>query len=261
MKNPKIAVILAGRRASGDVIEAETGHHKAFLEFDGTSAITRVLKALKGVTSIKEAWIIAPEDLSKEFSEIDIEGIITSVLPAADGPSQSLLNVFQQVSKGDSLLVTTCDLPLLTTEIVSTFVNGIADDVDVAAGVVTRQVYEAAYPNTRRTYIKFRDISFSGANLFYFDPIAADPLMQFWRQLEDNRKQPLKMAAQIGVLTGLKYSLGMLTKSDAVQAIIGKTGVRAGFVELPEAKAAIDVDKMEDIATVREIFEAKKEKP
>ena len=90
MTSPITCVILAGRRANGDRVEQETGRHKAFLEFDGTCMIDRVLGALGAIERIKRTWIFAPDDLHGDLSSRNVAGTAIEMLPAQ---SLSLIHI------------------------------------------------------------------------------------------------------------------------------------------------------------------------
>jgi hypothetical protein len=125
---------------------------------------------------------------------------------------------------------------------------------DAAAACVDRAVYEARFPASRRTFIRLKDISFSGANLFWFAGARAKGLAGFWRRLESKRKNPAAMAREIGVLTALSYLTGQMSQAGLERTILRKTKVAARLVPLATAEAAIDVDKPEDLVLVRNIL-------
>ncbi len=252
---PIKALILAGRRnKEGDPLDPYGGGHKAFIEIGGKLMIERVLDALGGVSSIKQIAVAAPDDVRARLSRLPAgEGLDFT---AAEGsPAKTVAAALDALPDDEALLVTTCDHALLTDEMIRSFLSTIDPSChDVAAACVEREIYEAAYPETRRTFIRFSDFAFSGANLFWFNGARAKPLVEFWQRLEGKRKKPAAMAVEIGVLTAFRYLTGQLTKAGALNRIMQKTGVDVTLVSLPFAEAAIDIDKLEDIETVRSIL-------
>ena len=121
-------------------------------------------------------------------------------------------------------------------------------DADAAAGLARAETVLAAWPGTRRTWLRFRDGRFSGCNLFWLGTPGAAGAVAFWRRVEQDRKRPLAMIALLGPPALLRFALGRLTLADALAALGRRTGTRLAAVEMPFAEAAIDVDRPADLA-------------
>lgn len=258
-------LVLAGQRAEGgDGLEMFGEPHKAFIDIAGMPMLARVLRALAGAQMagepmVREIDIAAPPALHDRFQALvsatpDLPTVTIS--PSAGSPAATILQALKALPPGAELLVTTCDHPLLTPAMISQFYGAIERErFGAAAACVSKEVFRADYPDAKRTFIKLRDLTFSGANLFWFRAGAGDGLIAFWRRLEENRKHPLKMASEIGLMTGLRYVTGMLTKDRVLATIARKTGTRTTLIPLAFARAAIDVDKPEDVTLVRALLD------
>ena len=88
-----------------------------------------------------------------------------SFVASDDGIATSIHNVIGTDIAPWPVLVTTADNALLTGEILDHFFQA-HDGQDVAVAVVERKTMLAAYPDARRTWLKFRGGAYSGANLF-----------------------------------------------------------------------------------------------
>ncbi len=104
----------------------------------------------------------------------------------------------------------------------------------------------AAFPETRRTAIKFNDGAYSGCNLFGFLNRRSHRAAQFWRQIEQERKKPLRMMRILGWWTVVRYLLGRISLDDGLEQISRKLQIRARAVLLPFPQAAVDVDTADD---------------
>ena len=152
-------------------------------------------------------------------------------------------------------LMTTGDHPLLSPEMVSHFIKGSIDSkADFCVGLAKESVIQAAYPKTTRTYLRFSDEAVSGCNLFYIANEKGLAALEFWREAQHLRKQPLKLARKIGIGLGLKYAAGRLSLQGAFDEAGKKIGIIAKPFLLPFAEAAIDVDKVSDHALVTDIL-------
>ncbi len=236
------AVVLAGSRGAADPVAQAAGvSHKAFAEIGGMPMLTRVLDTLAAAPSIQGAAVV----IERTAPELPRPGVRR--IDALRSPSLSALAAF--AAAGPPVLVTTADHPLLTVEMVEHFVaEASASGVDVVAGVATREVIEADGPAAPRTYMNFRDAEVSGCNLFALMTPEAEAALTYWRQLENKRKQPLRMAWAVGPYTLARYAMGLLSTKAATKALGRAAGCRAAMVRMPFADAAHDVDKPADIA-------------
>ncbi|MEQ1931303.1 MAG: nucleotidyltransferase family protein [Parvularculaceae bacterium] len=255
------ALVLAGRRPGPpDAMEAAEGvTHKAFIDIGGAPMISRVFATLEAVDAVADIVVAAPEESRERLKKLAGAKPL-SFTPAAGTPATSVYEAILKSARG--LLVTTSDHPLLTPGMVRHFLRKIDPTAFAAAAAcVDAPTYTSAYPGTRRTFIRLSDLQFSGANLFWFSKDAAEPLLLFWRALEARRKNPASMAATIGFGTLLRYAVGALSSAALVKTIEAKTGVAARLVPLPQAEAAMDVDKPEDLELVRRVYAARAARP
>ena len=124
---------------------------------------------------------------------------------------------------------------------------------DVVIGIARHDMVRKAYPQTRRTATKFADGAYCGCNLFAFLTPRARTAADFWRQVEAQRKSPLRVIKVLGWTTVIRFLLGRLTLADALKRISSRLGFKAGAVILPFAEAAIDVDSIDDRELVEKI--------
>lgn len=251
------ALILAGSRGPDDPLALATGtEHKAFIEIGGRPMLARVVEALSQVPAVGRITIAIerPElvEAAASLARWREEGRL-SVMRAAGSPAATVVRALEQVEGAPPLLVTTADHALLTPRMVRHFLDHAPAEADVAAGIATDHTIQAAYPGTRRTYLRFRDIAFSGCNLFLFRSARARHVADLWRQVERHRKQPWRMVAMLGIGNLTQFLLGRLTLQDALARMSSKTDARLAAVDMPFAEAAIDVDKPADLELVRAI--------
>jgi hypothetical protein len=139
---------------------------------------------------------------------------------------------------------------------VQEFLAACPPGADVTAALARRHLVEAAAPDTRRTWLRFADGDFSGCNLFLMARPAAAGVVELWREIERDRKTPLRMIRRLGWTVALRYRVGRLTLG-AAAARLGSLsgGARLAIVEMRDGRAAIDVDKPEDLDLARRLIE------
>ncbi len=156
------------------------------------------------------------------------------------------------------MFITTADHALLTPKIIDHFAAcAEQSDADLAMGVVAESVIRASYPSTTRTYLRFRDGRYSGANLFAFQLPQALRAADFWIRAEAFRKRPWRLASTFGPTTLLLFALRRLSLEQALERASRAIGCQVRAVPLPFAEAAIDVDRPSDLDLASEILTAR----
>lgn len=151
------------------------------------------------------------------------------------------------------LLLTTADHVLLDLAMLDQFVAQAAG-ADVAVALVERRTLLARYPQSRRTWLKFRDGWWSGANLFWFGSDRAKRVIALWQEVEQDRKKGWKILAAFGPVALLGALLRLLTLRGGIARVGRKFGLAARLVAMDKAEACIDADKPEDVTLIETIL-------
>ncbi len=253
---PLTALVLAGTRAGGDPLARHAGvSHKALIEIGGRTMIERVVAALAAAPAVARIVVaIERPELLNGLPGLQAPACDkpVAIMAPADGPSATVAAAL--AGEGAPLLVTTADHALLEAAWLQEFLAACPLDADVAVALGRRDVVERAAPDTRRTWLRFADGEFSGCNLFLLARPAAAGVVALWRELEGERKRPVRMMRRLGWTFALRYRLGRLPLA-AATARLGALGggARLAIVEMSDGRAAIDVDKPEDLALVRRL--------
>lgn len=240
-------LILAGQRAGvvDPLCEAAGVSHKAEIPVAGVPMLDRVISALVESRFSKNLFVAGYSDSHLEET------------PSGAGPADSVMLAMGHIDKFPCL-VTTCDHALLTTEMITTFIAGAEKSgSDICVGLAPETVIQPAYPETRRTYLRFSDVAVSGCNLFYIANADGVKAIEFWRSVQHLRKNPLKLARKVGVGIGVKFAFGRLSMAGAFDYAAKRIGITASPVLIPIAEAAIDVDKPSDLELVESILAAR----
>lgn len=250
------AIVLAGERPGGDPLARHFGvTRKALIPIVGRTMLRRVCDALLATPGIARIVILAQDPqplLTGDTSDLADDPRV-SLAAGGNGIATSIAAIAGSAQAPYPLLVTTADHPLLTREILEAFLGQIGDN-DLAVGVGERTTLEASYPDNRRTWLKFSDGHYSGANLFALRNERVGPALALWSSVEQDRKKARKIFARFGPWLMLRA----LTRTIGFGAAIAKAGKRLGLtaepVVIPIAEAAIDVDKPSDYDLVEAIL-------
>jgi CTP:molybdopterin cytidylyltransferase MocA len=247
------ALVLAGQRPGVDPLAAHFGvEWKALVEVGGTPMLHRVVRTLLACPEIAQVVVVAQRPEVMAVGWLANEPRVRFTASTA-GISRSIAAVAGTEAAPWAVLVTTADHPLLTTDMVATFLRGV-EGADVAVGMVGRRTMLAAYPQTKRTWLAFRGEAYSGANLFALRTPAARAALDLWAEAEQDRKRALKLFWHFGPLLALRAITRTITAEDALRVAGRRLGITARLVALPQAEAAIDVDKPADHALAEQIL-------
>ncbi|RKQ71551.1 MobA-like NTP transferase protein [Litorimonas taeanensis] len=245
MNNSPQVLVLAGQRAgvADPLCEAFNVTYKVETQLIGKPMIKWVAEALDAA-ELKRPFIVSGYPALSEGWSIAASG---------DGPADSALLALKDASF--PCLMTTGDHPLLTADILRFFIEASQKTgADFCVGLADEQTIQSAYPETKRTYLRFSDTAVSGCNLFYIANSQGLAALEFWREAQHLRKKPLQLARKVGIGLGIRYAAGRLSISQAFDEAGKKIGIKASPVLLPYAEAAIDVDKVSDHDVVEKIL-------
>ncbi len=244
------AVVLAGERPGGSAIAQELGLAAGVLvNVAGKSALARVIDALETSEMVDGGLLCGPAAEiyrdNEEFRQI-LNGSSFHWTAPESGPSASALAALEQLDRYPVLL-TAGDHALLTPGLVDFFCReAVKMDVDVVFGLAPYAFVHAAYPESKRTVLKFSDGQYCSTNLFAILNQAGKAGPAFWWELEVLRKRPWRMAHHLGAGLLLRYLFGRLSLDKAVESLSHAMGCRIGYVRIEVARAAVDVDSVAD---------------
>lgn len=248
------ALVLAAGRPNDPLAIAAGVTNKTLIDVGGKSVLQRVIDALEAAPSVGRI-VVAIEDAD----------LLKNITPrpeaarAADSVVGTVSSGLEQL--GPPLLIVTGDHGLLTPGMIEEFLAGALEKgASATVGLASETIIKAAYPNVRRTYLKFAEGRFSGCNLFALARSNASEALGFWQEIDRNRKKPLKLIRSVDIKAVALYAMGKLGLDDAMVRLSRKLGVPVAAVQMQDAEAAIDVDKPDDLTLVREILAARANK-
>jgi GTP:adenosylcobinamide-phosphate guanylyltransferase len=216
--------------------------HKCLLQVGGVPMLVRVVQSLD-LSGVIDAVYVSTDsaDVYRGLPMLNIEHV-----QSLESAPESAIAAVREIGQYP-IIITTGDHALLTPEMVR-HVCAAADDADAdfTVGLATKDTVMQAYPDTKRTFFRLGPDQVSGCNLFTIHNERGLRILEFWREMEQNRKKPWKLALGFGVMPLLRFALGRLTLETAFDTVSQQLGLRIKPLLLPFAEAAIDVDKPAD---------------
>ena len=248
------AVILAGGipRPGEPLYEYSQGESKALIDVAGKPMVQWVVDALSGAKNIDNIIVIGLSPKSDLKSKKPLHYI--------SNQGRMLANIVEGVAKSIELdkktqyvMVVSADIPGLKSEMVDWLIKRAAETKDdLYYGVCPREVMEARYPASNRTYTKLKDMDVCGADMNITHISMTTDHLETWERLIGNRKSPLKQAAVIGLGTLWKLWRKEFTLQGLVERASERIGIKGRAIIWDHAEPCMDVDKPHQLELMRE---------
>jgi len=248
------AIVIAGGipRPEDPLYTYSHGDSKALVDVAGKPMIQWVLDALGGAKQVDNVIVIGLSPKSgltckKPMHYVSNQGRMLANIVA--GVNKSL----EFNKKNKYVLIVSSDIPTLKSEMVDWLVDtcmGTKDDLYY--GVCPKDVMEARFPGSKRTYTHLKDMDVCGADVNLTHVRMATEHLDIWESLIGSRKSPLKQASIIGFGTLFALFMRRLTLENAVMRVSDRIGIRGRAIVWPYAEPCMDVDKPHQLELVRE---------
>ncbi len=234
------------------------GGSKALIDVAGKPMIQWVLDALGEAKRVKNVIVVGLSPKSgvtcaKPLYFLSNQGRMLANIVA--GINKSL----EVNPKSEYVLVVSSDIPALTGEMTDWLADAALETRDdIYYGVCPREVMEARYPESKRTYTKLKDMEVCGADINIAHVSQATKHLDTWEALIGRRKSPLRQAGVIGLDTLLLLAFKQLTLQQAVERASQRIGIQGRAIIWDRAEPCMDVDKPHQLFLMRADLEKRK---
>lgn len=238
------------------------GESKALLDIAGKPMIQWVLDALGDARNVDNVIITGLSPKSRVTCKKPIYFI--------SNQGRMLANIVTGVEKSLELnkknkyvLIVSSDIPALTGRQVDWLITtSMETEDDLYYGVCPREVMEARYPESKRTYTKIKDMQVCGSDINIAHVRMAEPdYLEMWEKLIGNRKSPIAQAALIGLDTFFQVLTRSVTLDELVRKASGRLHINGRAIVWQEAEPCMDVDKPHQFEMMRADMERRARKP
>ncbi len=226
------------------------GKPKALLDVNGRTMLERVVDALQDAQQVEDIVIVGlGSDMGQTFKRPvhhlpDQGGMVNNGIAGA--------KYLVELKPENKLFMTsTADIPLITGAMVDEFINRCQPlDHGIYYITMTKEVMDARFPNSLRTYVKLKGLQVAGGDL----GIVSAELIKKEDVLDmaaNGRKHAWKIARIAGLRVMFKLIFRQLTIPETEETVTRVTGVPTKIILDPPAELAMDVDKPEQVELVR----------
>ncbi|MEW6239761.1 MAG: NTP transferase domain-containing protein [Chloroflexota bacterium] len=247
------AIVIAGGIPSPEdpLYTFVKGDAKALVDVAGKPMVQWVLDALNEAKQVDEIILIG----------LSVKSGLVSAKPIHYVPNQGrmLANIVTGVNKAlelnkktEYVLVVSSDIPALTGEMVDWLASTCMETKDdLYYGVCPREVMEARFPDSKRTYTRLKDIELCGADIHVTHVRMATEHLDLWEQLIGNRKSPFRQASIVGLDTFWKILTRSATLDELAEHVSERLGIKGRVIIWNRAEPCMDVDKPHQLEILR----------
>ena len=150
----------------------------------------------------------------------------------------------------DEIIIATCDMPWLTRESVSGFLEKIPKDAELGYPIISEAECLARFPGLPRTAVSIREGRFTGGNLIWGKTAAMRKLTPWLDRAYELRKSPVALGGMIGWDLLGRLAFGRLAPKTLTidymeRRITRSIGVQVRGVICPYPEIGTDIDSAE----------------
>ena len=247
------AIVTAGGipRPEDPLYRYSNGDSKALIDVAGKPMVQWVLDALGGAKKVDNVIVVGLSPKSgvtcrKPIYYVSNQGRMLANIVAG-------VNKTLEINKKNKyVLIVSSDIPAVKSDMVDWLINTCMETKDdLYYGVCPRDVMEARFPDSKRTYTHLKDMDVCGADMNITHVRMATEHLDLWESLIGSRKSPLRQAGLIGLGTLFALFTRRLTLEDAVRRVCERIGVKGRAIVWSQAEPCMDVDKPSQLELLR----------
>ncbi len=242
-------VILAGAANDGELAGCSDEPYEALVRLAGKPMVQYVVDAVRESCRVDSALVVGFPEFRDHLS---LDGV--DLAPAGQSFIDSITVGLEMNSEADYLLFVTSDVPLISAHVIDEFIDMCLQvDGEFFVPIVQRETSEAQFPGIERTYARLRDGSFTLGNCFFGSRPAIERTLPRLRVLYEARKNPVRIAASVGIGFLIRLVTGTCTVEYAERVLRRITGTTGRAVICSQAEIALDVDDAEQLRGVEDL--------
>lgn len=243
-------LVMAGGGKAEPLTDQEGVTNKAFIPINGKSLLVYILEGLSCAPSVNKIVVVGPKE---DLTALQQAGLSFTLVPEAGTMLENAAAGLYAVDPDQLCMIVTGDIPLLDETVVEDFLKLCEPfDADFYYPILTRESCESRFPETKRTYVRLQDGTFTGGNMVLLRPSWFFKNRHRLEMFIANRKKPLKLLRMLPPTFIIKFFFRRLTVADLEKKLSQLMLLQARAVPCGLVAIGTDVDKPSDLAVVRE---------
>jgi len=206
-----------------------------------------VVDALRDSNKFGKIVVVGPDALQSNINGVD-KWLPEPTGGAITGGPGNILSGLNELDPTRTALVCTSDLPFLTADAVVDFVDRIDATVDISAGTVSADMYNARFQDAPPSeFVRLADLGPSTiACIFAVRPGAILGKMELVSSAFEARKSQWGMVRLLGPRLLWEFATKRMSAKSIANRLERLLGCRIGLVENAPSETAFDIDTIED---------------
>lgn len=247
--SPIDTIVLAGGKTDPQWREASQAESRALVPVEGEPMYRHVLRALQGVPVIRTIFFVGEVPPGEGYQRLEAGRDLMETVARGLEAAQS-----------ETVLLCTVDLPFLTSESVAYFLSECEQSgAAVCYAIVPASLCSDRFPQMKRTTVRLREGEFTGGNLFWGKREIILSQLPRLRALYAARKQPFRLAWQVGIGILLRFLLAQyvsprwLSIAEVERRGSQLIGMPGKAIICPYPEVGTDIDRLEQWRQVEQV--------
>jgi len=248
------AILTAGGvpKPGEPLYELTQGGPKALLDIAGKPMAQWALDALGRSTHVDSVVVVGVDQDSGLTCNKNLVFI-----PGKGAMLQNILAGVEKVleinPEAHHILAVSSDIPAIRSNMVDWLIKSVQEtDHDIYYCVVTRQVMEARFPNSKRSYIRLKDMEVCGGDMNAIRARTVTARQDVWERILEARKSAVKQVAMLGYDNLILFLLRQLDLETSVARVSKRLNIAGRALICPYAEIAMDIDKPHQLELLRQ---------
>lgn len=244
------ALVMAGGGKADPLTDQEGVTNKAFIPIHGKPLLVYLLGGLSSTASVNKIVIVGPEE---DLAALQQQGFSFTLVPEVGTMLENASAGLNEVDPDQLCMIVTGDIPLIDETVVEDFLKLCQPfDADFYYPILTQESCERRFPETKRTYVRLQDGTFTGGNVVLIRPSWFFKNRHRLEMFIINRKKPLKLLRMLPPTFIIKFLFRRLSVADLEKKLSQLLLLQARAVPCDLVEIGTDVDKPSDLMVVRE---------
>ena len=227
------------------------GAPKALLDIAGKPMVQWVLDALEESNLVDRVVLVGLTPDNGIYAS-KIKAFVPNRGNMLDNVRAGMEKVLEMDPDPRILLTVSSDIPAVTGDMVDWLVDTVEQtENDVYYCVISRQVMETRYPDSRRSYTHLKDAEVCGGDMNVVHSRMITANAQVWERILEARKNVFKQASLIGFSTLLLLLFRRLNLEGGIKRVTERLNITGRVIFSPYAEIGMDIDKPHQLEILR----------